>query len=151
MKLILFTCSLLISCGLFSQVTIIPPQIHYVSKRILENSDWIKVGAHVLFVQECAPNLPPEYPTGIVFFENVYHGKERFSMSVEFKDTVIVAVTYYFSAKQADLLPVIGYTDVKGRATAIKGQWTYILNESNRHTVIVGDKKKIVVVRTLDK
>lgn len=71
-------------------------------------------------------------------------------MSVEFKDTVIVAITYFFSAKQTSLLPVIGYTNVKGRATAIKGQWTYILNETNYRTVIVGDKKQIVVVQTMN-
>jgi hypothetical protein len=134
----------------FAQVPIEEPQIYYVSKRILKNSNWIKIGAKVLFAQECTTELPKEYPTGIVFFENVYHEKERFSMAIEFKDTVIVSVTYYFNAEQTEMLKNIGYSDIKGRASAKKGQWTYILNEPTIRTVIVGDKKAIVVVQTIN-
>jgi hypothetical protein len=150
MKSILLALFTVLVLNVSSQLSIVQPSIYYVSKRTLKDSDWIKIGAHVLFAQECTTELPREYPTGIVFLENVSHEEERFSMSIGFKDTVIVAVTYYFSAKQADLLKTIGYSDIKGNASAVKGQWTYILNEPAQRTVIVGDRKQIVVVQTIN-
>lgn len=69
-------------------------------------------------------------------------------MAIEFKDTVVASVTYYLTAKQKDLLGAIGYSNVNANRS-IKGQWTYIISEEKRKTVIVGDKKKIIVVQTL--
>ena len=149
MKPISFIAFILLEFSSFGQLTIVPPQIHYVSKR--QFSDWIKIGEKVLFQQQCTTELPPEYPTGTVFFENVYHQKERFSMAVEFKDTVIVSVTYYLNAKQTELLQLIGYSAIKGNGSAVKGQWTSILDKGNIHSVIVGDRKTIVVVQTENK
>lgn len=146
----LFLFALFTSIGFYSfcQLTIEQPQIYYVSSRQYENSDWMKVGEKILFRQECTTDIPPEIPTGIVFFENVYIKKERFSMAYEFKDTVIVSVTYYLEAKQSELLKQIGYAELKVNGSAIKGQWTYIGSTEKMNTVIVGDKKRIVVVQT---
>lgn len=149
MKLIQFIVFILWEFNSFGQLTIVPPQIHYVSQRQFGDSDWMKVGEKLLFQQQCTTELPPEVPTGIVFFENVYHQKERFSIAVEFKDTVIVSMTFYLSAKQTTILNLIGYSEIKGNASAVKGQWTCILEKDGIQTVIVGDKKDIVVVQTL--
>ncbi len=70
-------------------------------------------------------------------------------MAIEFKDTVVVSVTYYFSAKQKELLYSIGYPDIQARGSAIKGQWTAVLHNNKRHTTIVGDRKRIVVIEAL--
>ena len=148
MKLIpVILFNLLVSSS-FCQLVFVQPQIYYVSSRQYENSDWMKVGEKILFRQECTTDIPPEIPTGIVFFENVYLMKERFSMAYEFKDTVIVSVTYYLEAKQSELLKQIGYAELKVNGSAIKGQWTYIGSTDKMNTVIVGDKKRIVVVQT---
>lgn len=115
----------------------------------LENLRELPVGSKVLFKQNCNPKLPADVPNGVIFFENVTHLKDRLSMAIEFKDTVIVSVTYYIGAKQYALLKDLGYSNVKANGSAIKGHWTYVLNEEKRHTVIVGDKKRIVVVQTI--
>jgi hypothetical protein len=149
MRLVLIICLISFSCCSYSQIHIIQPSMHYVGKWQLESINSMKIGNRVLFKQECTTNLPPEFPTGIIFFENVFHQKECFSIAVEFKDTVVASVTYYLRAKQKDLLKVIGYSGIKAHGSAIKGQWTYVLNEEKCHTTIVGDKKRIVVVQTL--
>lgn len=149
MRLVLIAYIISFSFFSYSQVNIIRPNIQYVSKWQLESINWMKIGNHILFRQECTTSLAPEFPTGVIFFENVFHKEERFSMAVEFKDTVVVSMTYYFRAKQKYLLKAIGYSDIHANGSAIKGQWIYVLNEENRHTTIVGDKKRIVVVQTL--
>lgn len=108
----------------------------------------MKIGMRVLFRQECTNTLPPEFPTGTVFFENVHYQNERFSTAVEFKDSTVVSITYYLKSNQANLLKQMGYPDIKANGTAIKGQWTYTLAEEKRRTTIVGDKKRIVVIQT---
>jgi len=133
----------------YSQVSVKQPTYYYVSKWQLEELQDLPVGDKILFQQNCTTKLPANVPTGIIFFENVFHQDERFSMAIEFKDTVVASVTYYLSAKQKDLLKTIGYSDVKASGSAIKGQWTYTLNEEKRHTTIVGDKKRILVIQTL--
>lgn len=109
----------------------------------------MNVGDKVLFQQECTTELPPEFPTGTVFFENVVYQEDHFSIAVEFKDTLIVSVTYYLKARQDNLMSVIGYSDIKAICTAKKRAWTYVSREEKWSTVIVSDKKKIVIVRTL--
>lgn len=131
------------------QTKIIQPQYYYVSKWNLDELQELPVGTKILFQQNCTTKLPSNVPTGRVFFENVYQGKERFSMALEFKDTVIVSVTYYLGADQTGLLGAIGYPDIKANGSAIKGQWTYTLDEDKRRAVIVGDKKRIVVVQMI--
>lgn len=133
----------------YSQVTVTRPAYHYVSKWQLEELQELPVGTKILFQQNCTTKLPATVPTGTVFFENVFQDKERFSMAIEFKDTVVASVTYYLSAKQTALLKTLGYSDISGRGSAIKGQWTAVLNTTNKHTTIVGDNKRIVVIETL--
>lgn len=132
-----------------SQVTVTQPAYYYVSKWKLEELQELLVGIKILFQQNCTTKLPANVPTGTVFFENVFHRDQRFSMAVEFKDTVVVSVTYYFKASQTGLLKAIGYPDVRARGSAIKGQWTAVSHANKKHTTIVGDKKRIVVVETL--
>jgi hypothetical protein len=131
------------------QVTVTPPSYYYVSKWLLAELLELPVGTKILFQQNCTTKLPTTVPTGTVFFENVFHQEQRFSMAVEFKDTVVVSVTYYLSAKQTELLKPIGYPDIQARGSAIKGQWTYVLQTNQKHTTIVGDRKRIIVVETL--
>ena len=145
--LVLFT---LWGMGAFGQLAIADPAYYYYSRRELADMDWINIGDRVLFRQECIPELPAEVPTGIVFYENVYYHKERFAMSVEFRDTVIVSVTYYLGAKQMGVLSQLGYSAIKHNGPATKGQWTYTIQTPKGRTVIVGDRKRIVVVETLD-
>jgi hypothetical protein len=144
--LILSFLSAFISYG---QVTVTQSSYYYVSKWTLEELQDLPVGSKILFQQNCTTKLPANVPTGVVFFENVFHQKERFSMAVEFKDTVIVSVTYYLSAKQKNLLKHIGYSEIKANGSAVKGQWTYTLDESKRRTTIVGDRKRIIVIQSL--
>lgn len=148
MRKLLIVCLMFVGFSSFGQVSINEPQYYYVSKWQLEELQELPVGSKILFQQNCTTKLPQNVPTGVIFFENVFHQKERFSMAVEFKDTVVVSVTYYLGAKQQGLLKAIGYSDIKANGSAIKGQWTYVLDEDKRHTVIVGDKKRIVVVQT---
>lgn len=139
----------LISLNSIGQTSIKQPQYYYVSKWQLKELQELPVGDKVLFAQNCTTKLPAEVPTGVVFFENVYEQKNRFSMAIEFKDTVIVSVTYYLGAKQHELLKKIGYPNIKAQGSAIKGQWTYNLQDEKRRTTIVGDKKHIVIVQTI--
>ena len=132
-----------------SQVTVTQPAYYYVSKWQLEELLELPVGTKILFQQNCTTKLPANVPTGTVFFENVFHQDQRFSMAIEFKDTVVALVTYYLSAKQTELLKSLGYTDIPGRGSASKGQWTAVLQTSNKHTTIVGDRKRIVVIEAL--
>lgn len=132
-----------------SQVTITHPTYYYVSKWQLEELKQLPVGTKILFQQNCTTELPATVPTGTVFFENVFHRDQRFSMAVEFKDTVVASVTYYLGAKQTALLKVLGYSDIPGKGSAIKGQWTAVLHPNKKHTTIVGDRKRIVVIETL--
>jgi hypothetical protein len=151
MRLFLLTFFASLSVGAFGQLIVTQPDLYYFSKRQLEDMDWLKIGDKILFKQECSAELPPEVPTGIVFFENVYHGKEQFSMAIEFKDTVVVSVTYYLDARQTDVLKAIGYPTINGNESAVKGWWTYILDQDSIHTVMVGDRKKITIIQTLNK
>ncbi len=144
--LILSFLSVFISHG---QVTVAQPAYYYVSKWQLEELRELPVGTKILFQQNCTTKLPATVPTGTVFFENVFHQEQRFSMAVEFRDTVVVSVTYYLSAKQTDLLKHIGYSDIRARGSAINRQWTAVINGENKHTTIVGDKKRIIVIETL--
>jgi hypothetical protein len=146
LSLLFFLCAAFLS---HSQLTVTQPAYHYVSKWQLGELQELPVGTKILFQQNCTTTLPANVPTGTVFFENVFHQDQRFSMAVEFKDTVIVSVTYYLKAGQTDLLKTIGYPDVRAIGSAIKGQWTAVLNSNNKHTTIVGDRKRIVVVETL--
>ncbi len=129
-----------------SQLTVTQPAYYYVSKWKLEELQELPVGTKILFQQNCTTQLPATVPTGTVFFENVFHQDQRFSMAVEFKDTVIVSVTYYLKAGQTDLLKTIGYPDVQARGSVIKGQWTAVVHSNQKHTTIVGDRKRIVVI-----
>jgi hypothetical protein len=147
MKLIL-SFLLFFSFGSFAQLKIVNPTIYYVSKWTLEDLQELPVGSKILFQQQCTTEMPKNIPTGVILFENVYHQNERFSTSIEFKDTVVVSVTYYLTSKQKSLLAILGYSNIKANSSAVKGQWTYTMNEDNRLTVIVGDKKRIVVVQT---
>jgi hypothetical protein len=150
MKFILLLLFVQLGIDSFAQPAIVQPQIHYVSKRQYEDTDWMKVGEKVLFQQQCTTELPPEVPNGIVFFENVYLKTERFSMAIEFKDTVIVSVTYFLNSKQSHILKQIGYTEVNYNGSATKGQWTYNTSKDDVNTVMVGDRKRIVVVQTIN-
>lgn len=149
MKKFLIAFIALTSFSSLGQVSIEEPRYHYVSKWLLEELQDLPVGEKILFEQNCTTKLPATVPTGIVFFENVFDQKERFSMAIEFKDTVIVSVTYYLKAQQYALLGKIGYPGIKAKGSAVKGQWTYTLQEEKRRTTIVGDKKRIVVVQTI--
>lgn len=149
MKKILIILTALIGLNSFGQVSVKTPSYWWVSKFPLEDLQELAVGSKILFVQNCARNQPAEVTTGVTFYENVYCQKERFSMAIEFKDTVIVSVTYYLKAQQYALLGKIGYPDIKAKGSAVKGQWTYTLQEEKRRTTIVGDKKRIVVVQTI--
>lgn len=134
----------------FSQISIQKPRYYYISMWQLKDLQEIPVGTKVLFQQNCTKDLPANVPTGVVFFKNVFHEQKGYlSMAIEFKDTVVVSVTYYLKANQQELLKVIGYPEIKARSSAIKGQWTYTLQEEKRRTTIVGDKKHIVVVQTI--
>ncbi|MDF3026616.1 MAG: hypothetical protein K0S23_923 [Fluviicola sp.] len=146
LALLFFFCISFLSHG---QVTVTQPEYYYVSKWKLEELQELPVGTKILFQQNCTTKLPANVPTGTVFFENVYQQDQHFSIAVEFKDTVIVSATYYLKAKQTDLLKAIGYPDVRARGSAVKGQWTAVLHANKRHTTIVGDKKRIVVIETL--
>lgn len=147
MKQFLLAFSFLSVFSSNSQVTVKHPEYYYVSKWLMRELQELPVGTKILFRQNCTTKLPSDVPTGTVFFENVFHDKERFSMAIEFKDTVVKSVTYYLNSKQKDLLKIIGYSNVN--AIEAKGQWTYVLNQENHHSVIVGDKKRIIVVQTL--
>ena len=133
----------------YSQVAVTQPAYYYVSKWKLKELQELPVGTKILFQQNCTTKLPANVPTGTVFFENVFHQDQHFSMAVEFKDTVVASVTYYLSAKQKDLLKSLGYSGIQARGSAVKGQWTYTLNEAKYRTTMVGDKKRIVVIQTL--
>lgn len=146
MKAILAALFIGVASSGFGQLSVAPPQVHYVSSRQYEDSGWIKVGNKILFQQQCSDELPPEIPTGTVFFENVYRNKQRFSMMVEFRDTVIASVTYRLKGNQTDLLKEIGYSQVE--AIGANGQWTFTHDENHIRTVIVGDKKSITIVQT---
>jgi hypothetical protein len=150
MKLILFAHFLLMSCYSFGQVKIIEPQIYYASEWQFSITQEFTAGRKIVFRQECNPEIPADIVTGMAFLENVRYEKEQFSMAIEFKDTVVVAVTYYLSAKQTAILKTIGYSDIKANPSATKGQWTSISNEPAFRTVIVGDRKRIVVVQTIN-
>jgi hypothetical protein len=149
MKQILLVFSFLSVFSIHSQVTITQPAYYYVSKWQLSELQELPVGTKILFQQNCTSKLPANVPTGTVFFENVFHQDQRFSMAVEFKDTVIASVTYYLKAKQTELLKALGYADIRGRGSAIKGQWTTAVYDNVKHTTIVGDRKRIVVIETL--
>lgn len=149
MKQILILSFSLIWFSSFGQVLIEPPLHWWVSKMPLENLQELPVGGKVLFQQNCNPEAPTDVPNGVIFFENVTHLKDRLSMAIEFKDTVIVSVTYYLRAKQYALLKHLGYSDIKARGSAIKGQWTVVLQTNKKHTTIVGDRKRITIVETL--
>ena len=149
MKQFLLALGFLSVFNLYSQVTVTQPAYYYVSKWQLEELRELPVGTKILFQQNCTTKLPANVPTGTVFFENVFHQDQRFSMAIEFKDTVVASVTYYLSAKQTELLKGLGYVDIPGRGSASKGQWTAVLQTNNKHTTIVGDRKRIVVIETL--
>lgn len=146
-----FILTILLCTGFncLGQVSVKSPLYWWVSKFQFKYFQELPVGTKILFVQNCTTSLPAEVPTGILFFENVCHLKEQFSVSVEFKDTVVVAMTYYLRAKQIDFLKELGFPKIEAHGSAIKGQWTYTLQEEKRRTTIVGDKKRIVVVQTI--
>ena len=149
MKFALYLTFSIFASSAIAQVSIQQPRYYYVSDWLLEELQELPVGEKILFSQNCSSKLPKDVPTGVIFWERVNHQREKFSMAVEFKDTVVTTVTYYLKGSQEDVLRAIGYNDIKVQGSAVKGQWTYRLDEPNRNTTIVGDKKRIVVIQSL--
>ena len=150
MKLITFICIAFIAFQSVGQIRIVPSDLNYLSK--WEHSDLfpsLEVGTKILFRQKCAPDLPVEFPNGIILFEQVLLNKESIALSIEFQDTVVKTVTYYLTYDQRDLLKELGYGNVEARATNRKGEWTCVKIEGVINSVIFADKKKITIIKTL--
>lgn len=145
MKSILFIFFSLLGFGSFSQITVVEPTIYYFSDWQLDVTREFYPGRNIVFRQYCNPEVPTDIVNGTVFLENVNHGKEQFSMSIEFKDTIVTAITYHLDADQTEILDAIGYAEINAHATARKGEWTAVPDET---TVMVGDRKKITVICT---
>lgn len=148
MKSLLLLSFLLAGLCSFAQITVDHPKYHYVSKWELSELQTLSLGSKILFQQDCTTKLPANVPTGIVYFENVFHGKEKLSVAIEFKDTIVASVTYYLKSGQSDALTAIGFSKITARGSSRKGEWTYVTDEKNIHSVLVGDRKKIVVIQT---
>lgn len=147
MKLTFLLTLTLIATLAKAQVNVSPPTIHYVSAWKLEELNKLPVGLKILFSQNCDPASPAQIPNGVVLFENVKHNDEKLSIAIEFKDTIVDCVTYYMDAKQKNILKTIGLAEVKALSAVKKGEWTYSGVVGETFVSIVGDKKKITVIK----
>lgn len=149
MKIIFTLAILLLAYFNHSQVSIKKAIYHYFSTFQLEDLKSLTVGTKILFQQNCTTKLPASIPTGIVFFENVYHEKEHFSVSIEFKDTVVVAFIFYLKRKNLSILNYLGYSKIVANASGFRRYWTAVLNEFNPKTILAGNKRKFIVIQSL--
>lgn len=151
MRRILFAIFALIGLSAAGQLTVSEPTITYVGAWNYADLTDLSVGTKILFQQDCVPSIPRDVPNGTVYFANVMHGKQRFAMAVEFKDTIVQSVSYYLSRKQEDLLPAFGFLKVDAYQTPRKGEWTYMHKGDDRFDVIVGNRKSITVITRREK
>lgn len=149
MKTIVLFFSLCLNIAAFSQVTVQQPTIKYISKQSLEGLKPFTVGTKILFHQNCTKDLPTEVPNGIVFFDHVEHNSETFAVAISFKDTVVTSITYYLSSNQKKLLSELGLPTINASAGSKSKEWTFQQSNEKELTVIVGNKRRITVIKTL--
>lgn len=145
MKKILLILTTVLSFNSYSQITIEKPRIQYVSIWSLDELKELSVGTKIVFEQNCNQKVEKNIVDGIVLFENVRFNKEKFSIGIEFKDTVVNSVIYYFSASQINLFKEIGLSEIKAVSTLKKGEWTFC-NETDKLIYIVFKTKKSITV-----
>ncbi|SFT91443.1 hypothetical protein SAMN05216474_3134 [Lishizhenia tianjinensis] len=148
MKYHLLLLGFCLSLSSIAQIKVQSPTIHYVSNWDLEEVKSIALGEKILFQQNCSPGLPENITNGVVFFENVYLEEERISVTITFKDTVVVGLTFHLKAKQYHVLSELGFEEIIGNTTTSKKSWTSTYIQDGITSVIVADRKKIVVVQS---
>lgn len=150
MKYHLLLIGFCLSLSSIAQIKVQTPTIHYVGNWDLEEVKSFALGEKILFQQNCSPDVPENMPNGVVFFENVYLKEERISVSITFKDTVVVELTFHLKAKQYHLLSELGFVEIIGNTTTSKKRWTSTVVQDEITSVIVADRKKIIVVQSFN-
>jgi hypothetical protein len=145
-KIILILTTVL-SFNSYSQITVEKPRIQYVSIWSLDELKELSVGTKIVFEQNCNQKVEKTIVDGIVLFENVRFNKEKFSIGIEFKDTVVNSVIYYFSASQMNLLKEIGLSEIKAVSALKKGEWTFCDETDKLIYVVFKTKKSITVIK----
>jgi len=147
MKKILLILTTVLSFNSYSQITVEKPRIQYVSIWSLDELKELTVGSKIVFEQNCNQKVEKNIVDGIVLFENVRFNKEKFSIGIEFKDTVVNSVIYYFSASQIKLLKEIGLPDINAISALRKGEWTFCDETDKLIYVVFKTKKSITVIK----
>jgi hypothetical protein len=147
MKKILLILTTVLLFNSYSQITVEKPRIQYVSFWSLDELKELSVGTKIVFEQNCNQKVEKNIVDGIVLFENVRFNKEKFSIGIEFKDTVVNSVVYYFSASQINLLKEIGLPDINAISALSKGEWTFCDETDKLIYVIFKTKKSITVIK----
>lgn len=62
----------------------------------------------IILTQACSTNLPDTVVNGIVQFSNLHVKEDKVVASIEFKDTVVQKLIFYFDMKAKDALAYFG-------------------------------------------
>ena len=137
---------LLITANGYAQQTIEKPVIQYVSEWKLDDLQFFEPGKKVIFTQQCTTSVPEKIVNGNVLLENVQYGKERLQVLLEFKDTVVNAITYVFDMRNDGLIAFFGIDQLTVQGLVESDEWFYV--SENKKTLISRVKRRIMIKKT---
>jgi hypothetical protein len=83
---------------------------------------------------------------GNILLENVHYGKERLQVLLEFKDTVVNAITYVFDMRNDGLIAFFGIDQLTVQGLVESDEWFYV--SENKKTLISRVKRRIMIKKT---
>jgi hypothetical protein len=137
---------LLVTVSGYAQQTIEKPIIHYVSEWKLDDLQFFEQGKKVIFNQQCTTSVPKKIVNGNVLLENVHYGKERLQVLLEFKDTVVNAITYVFDMRNDGLIAFFEIDQLTVQGLVESDEWFYV--SENKKTLISRVKRRIMIKKT---
>jgi hypothetical protein len=137
---------LLVTVSGHAQQTIEKPVIHYVSEWKLDDLQFFEPGKKVIFNQQCTTSVPEKIVNGNILLENVHYGKERLQVLLEFKDTVVNAITYVFDMRNDGLIAFFEIDQLTVQGLVESDEWFYV--SENKKTLISRVKRRIMIKKT---
>lgn len=107
MKILTATLGLLLFGSAFSQKRI-SPMLENVSRADIAMVTPLTPNRKIILTQLCSTDLPDTVVNGIVQFSNLRVKEDKVVASIEFKDTVVQKLIFYFDMGDKDALAYFG-------------------------------------------
>lgn len=147
MKITIVTLGFLLIGVAYAQKGI-SPVLENVSKADIKMVEPLTPNRKVILTQACSTNLPDTVVNGIVQFSNLHVKEDKVVASIEFKDTVVQKLIFYFDMGDKDALayfgvPLDGFVQLGKRRLYQK----YSFGGFDYSCFV--DRKKVTLIKTL--